>query len=158
MSLIYFCRGRFDGRDVAVKRLIPHNFHLADREAELLRESDQHQNVIRYYCTVWLSLICLIQQTVQNISRPYRNKYQFKDIFLCSFLIKSENKEKVTFQFLITFCYFLNNVICWHATHFDQMGHLCEHFPRNQSDILRYNQVYTILFISTDMHRQCDCG
>src|SRR6218665_50490 len=110
MSLIYFCRGRFDGRDVAVKRLIPHNFHLADREAELLRESDQHQNVIRYYCTVWLSLICLIQQTVQNISRPYRNKNQFKDIFLCSFLIKSENKEKVTFQFLITFCYFLNNV------------------------------------------------
>lgn len=48
-TLVY--KGRFDGRDVAVKRLIPHNFHLADREAELLRESDQHQNVIRYYCT-----------------------------------------------------------------------------------------------------------
>lgn len=64
VSLIYLCRGRFDGRDVAVKRLIPHNFHLADREAELLRESDQHQNVIRYYCTVRFP--DLIQQGMQN--------------------------------------------------------------------------------------------
>ncbi|BFZ17659.1 hypothetical protein BsWGS_20698 [Bradybaena similaris] len=43
--------GRFDNRDVAVKRLLPECFSFADREVELLRESDQHPNVIRYFCT-----------------------------------------------------------------------------------------------------------
>ncbi|XP_013384368.1 serine/threonine-protein kinase/endoribonuclease IRE1 isoform X2 [Lingula anatina] len=44
-------KGRFDGRDVAVKRLLPECFSFADREVELLRESDLHSNVIRYFCT-----------------------------------------------------------------------------------------------------------
>lgn len=44
-------RGRFDGRDVAVKRLLPECFHLLDREVQLLRESDEHPNVVRYFCT-----------------------------------------------------------------------------------------------------------
>lgn len=44
-------RGRFDGRCVAVKRILPESFTLADREVQLLRESDEHPNVIRYYCT-----------------------------------------------------------------------------------------------------------
>ena len=43
-------KGRFDGRHVAVKRLLPECFSFADREVELLRESDQHPNVVRYYC------------------------------------------------------------------------------------------------------------
>ena len=47
-----YLRGKFDGRDVAVKRLIPECFNFADREVELLRESDQHANVIRYFCMV----------------------------------------------------------------------------------------------------------
>ena len=46
------CSGRFDERPVAVKRLLPECFSFADREVELLRESDQHPNVIRYYCMV----------------------------------------------------------------------------------------------------------
>lgn len=44
-------RGEFDGRDVAVKRLLPECFTIADREVELLRESDSHANVIRYFST-----------------------------------------------------------------------------------------------------------
>ncbi|CAH2307531.1 serine threonine- kinase endoribonuclease IRE2 isoform X1 [Pelobates cultripes] len=44
-------RGRFDDRPVAVKRILPESFTLADREVQLLRESDEHSNVIRYYCT-----------------------------------------------------------------------------------------------------------
>uniref|UniRef100_A0A0L8GYG2 non-specific serine/threonine protein kinase n=1 Tax=Octopus bimaculoides TaxID=37653 RepID=A0A0L8GYG2_OCTBM len=44
-------KGLFDSRDVAVKRLLPECFSLADREVELLRESDQHPNVVRYFCT-----------------------------------------------------------------------------------------------------------
>uniref|UniRef100_A0A0R3RIT0 non-specific serine/threonine protein kinase n=1 Tax=Elaeophora elaphi TaxID=1147741 RepID=A0A0R3RIT0_9BILA len=42
-------RGKFDGREVAVKRVIA-DIRLADREVDLLRESDTHRNVIRYFC------------------------------------------------------------------------------------------------------------
>lgn len=44
-------RGTFENRDVAVKRLLPDCFTLADREVALLRESDTHENVVRYFCT-----------------------------------------------------------------------------------------------------------
>ncbi|NXX12281.1 ERN1 endoribonuclease, partial [Podargus strigoides] len=44
-------RGQFDGRNVAVKRLLPECFHLVDREVQLLRESDEHPHVVRYFCT-----------------------------------------------------------------------------------------------------------
>ncbi|XP_041839499.1 serine/threonine-protein kinase/endoribonuclease IRE1 isoform X2 [Melanotaenia boesemani] len=44
-------RGRFDGRNVAVKRILPECFEVAEREVQLLRESDTHPNVIRYFCT-----------------------------------------------------------------------------------------------------------
>ncbi|XP_066254713.1 serine/threonine-protein kinase/endoribonuclease IRE1-like [Euwallacea similis] len=43
-------RGEFDNRRVAVKRLLPECFTFADREVALLRESDAHPHVIRYYC------------------------------------------------------------------------------------------------------------
>lgn len=44
-------KGEFDGRSVAVKRLLPECFTFADREVALLRESDAHANVVRYFCT-----------------------------------------------------------------------------------------------------------
>ncbi|KAK2160612.1 hypothetical protein LSH36_129g02047 [Paralvinella palmiformis] len=47
----FISRGRYDDRDVAVKRLLPECFSFADREVQLLRESDFHPNVIRYFCT-----------------------------------------------------------------------------------------------------------
>ncbi|XP_072167602.1 serine/threonine-protein kinase/endoribonuclease IRE1-like [Diadema setosum] len=43
-------KGRFDNRDIAVKRILPECFSFADREVVLLRESDEHPNVIRYFC------------------------------------------------------------------------------------------------------------
>ena len=36
---------------MAVKRLLPECFTFADREVALLRESDAHANVVRYFCT-----------------------------------------------------------------------------------------------------------
>lgn len=44
-------KGSFEKRSVAVKRLLPDCFTLADREVALLRESDAHENVVRYFCT-----------------------------------------------------------------------------------------------------------
>lgn len=49
--LFLFIRGQFDNRPVAVKRILPECFSFADREVQLLRESDEHPNVIRYFCT-----------------------------------------------------------------------------------------------------------
>lgn len=48
---LYNFRGQFDNRPVAVKRILPECFSFADREVQLLRESDEHPNVIRYFCT-----------------------------------------------------------------------------------------------------------
>lgn len=44
-------KGFFESRPVAVKRLLPECYTLADREVDLLRDADQHANVIRYFCT-----------------------------------------------------------------------------------------------------------
>ncbi|KAM6957206.1 serine/threonine-protein kinase/endoribonuclease IRE1 [Aplochiton taeniatus] len=48
-TIVY--KGQFDNRAVAVKRILPECFSFADREVQLLRESDEHPNVIRYFCT-----------------------------------------------------------------------------------------------------------
>ena len=39
--------GSFDQRRVAVKRILPENVQIVEREVRLLRESDQHPNVVR---------------------------------------------------------------------------------------------------------------
>ncbi|KAJ4291405.1 bifunctional endoribonuclease/protein kinase ire1 [Collariella sp. IMI 366227] len=41
--------GKWDSRDVAVKRMLVQFNEIASRETDLLRESDDHPNVIRYY-------------------------------------------------------------------------------------------------------------
>ncbi|KAN0122891.1 hypothetical protein V8E51_001217 [Hyaloscypha variabilis] len=41
--------GKFDGREVAVKRMLIQFFDIASQETKLLRESDDHPNVIRYF-------------------------------------------------------------------------------------------------------------
>ncbi|KAI9701422.1 MAG: bifunctional endoribonuclease/protein kinase ire1 [Bogoriella megaspora] len=42
--------GTFEGRDVAVKRMLPQYYELALQEVNLLQQSDDHPNVIRYFC------------------------------------------------------------------------------------------------------------
>ena len=42
--------GRFENRDVAVKRLLIDYYDYADHEVKLLQESDHHPNVVRYFC------------------------------------------------------------------------------------------------------------
>ncbi|KAI8584377.1 hypothetical protein K450DRAFT_219550 [Umbelopsis ramanniana AG] len=46
-TIVY--KGTFDGRDVAVKRLLVDFYDIASQEVRLLQESDDHPNVIRYY-------------------------------------------------------------------------------------------------------------
>jgi len=42
--------GEFEGRKVAVKRMLPQHFELAAKEVTLLEQSEDHPNVIRYFC------------------------------------------------------------------------------------------------------------
>ncbi|KAG8433232.1 hypothetical protein GDO86_017492 [Hymenochirus boettgeri] len=53
-------RGTFDDRAVAVKRILSESFTFAEREVQLLRESDEHPNVFRYHCTESDKLFCYI--------------------------------------------------------------------------------------------------
>lgn len=50
-ELFFPPRGQFEGRAVAVKRLLRECFSLVQREVQLLQESDRHPNVLRYFCT-----------------------------------------------------------------------------------------------------------
>ncbi|KAI5616112.1 serine/threonine-protein kinase/endoribonuclease IRE2 isoform X1, partial [Silurus asotus] len=72
-------RGHFDGRRVAVKRILPECVEFAEREVQLLRESDEHPNVIRYFCTerdrqfIYIAIeLCAatLQQYVEDPSCP----------------------------------------------------------------------------------------
>ena len=79
-------RGEFDQRSVAVKRLLL-DCTVDDREIELLRESDKHANVVRYFCTeedIQFRYIALelAEATLQDyVSGRYdRNKISQKDI------------------------------------------------------------------------------
>ena len=49
---LYPFRGRFEKRDVAVKRVLIDFIDIDEREVELLRQADEHPNVIRYFCMV----------------------------------------------------------------------------------------------------------
>ncbi|KAI5205057.1 kinase-like protein [Aureobasidium subglaciale] len=42
--------GKFEGRDVAVKRMLSQYYELASQEVSFLQQSDHDKNVIRYYC------------------------------------------------------------------------------------------------------------
>ncbi|CAJ0564602.1 unnamed protein product, partial [Mesorhabditis spiculigera] len=43
-------KGKFDGREVAVKRVVSEFLRLVEREVDHLRASDTHPHVIRYFC------------------------------------------------------------------------------------------------------------
>lgn len=47
----YICRGKFENRHVAVKRLSPKSFIAGENEVRILLEADYHPNIVQYYCT-----------------------------------------------------------------------------------------------------------
>lgn len=77
-------KGTFERREVAVKRLLPDCFTLADREVALLRESDAHENVVRYFCTeadrqFRYIAVELCQATLQDYIEG-KNSYQLRQL------------------------------------------------------------------------------
>lgn len=74
-------KGTFENRAVAVKRLLPDCWILADREVDLLRDADQHRNVLRYFCTesdsqfkyIALELCQMsLNDYIRNVSETYK--------------------------------------------------------------------------------------
>lgn len=49
-SLHGLAQGTFQGRPVAVKRLLSHFSSLHSHEVSLLQSSDAHPNIVRYFC------------------------------------------------------------------------------------------------------------
>jgi serine/threonine-protein kinase/endoribonuclease IRE1 len=41
--------GKFEGQKIAIKRILNEYISVAEHEVELLRRSDDHPNVVRYY-------------------------------------------------------------------------------------------------------------
>uniref|UniRef100_A0A672VD69 Serine/threonine-protein kinase/endoribonuclease IRE1 n=1 Tax=Strigops habroptila TaxID=2489341 RepID=A0A672VD69_STRHB len=114
------CRGQFEGRNVAVKRLLPECFHLVDREVRLLRESDEHPHVVRYFCTErdkqfhyiaielcsatlqeyvespsfdrrGLDPVSLLRQTMSGLAHLHSLSIAHRDLKPCNILISAPN-------------------------------------------------------------------
>uniref|UniRef100_A0A672V9C5 Serine/threonine-protein kinase/endoribonuclease IRE1 n=1 Tax=Strigops habroptila TaxID=2489341 RepID=A0A672V9C5_STRHB len=113
-------RGQFEGRNVAVKRLLPECFHLVDREVRLLRESDEHPHVVRYFCTErdkqfhyiaielcsatlqeyvespsfdrrGLDPVSLLRQTMSGLAHLHSLSIAHRDLKPCNILISAPN-------------------------------------------------------------------
>uniref|UniRef100_A0A8C7Y9M9 non-specific serine/threonine protein kinase n=1 Tax=Oryzias sinensis TaxID=183150 RepID=A0A8C7Y9M9_9TELE len=91
-TIVY--KGQFDNRPVAVKRILPECFSFADREVQLLRESDEHPNVIRYFCTerdrqFQYIAIELCAATLQEVI--YFNRHGLEDLKPHNILVSMPN-------------------------------------------------------------------
>ncbi|NXU82329.1 ERN1 endoribonuclease, partial [Xiphorhynchus elegans] len=115
-------RGQFEGRNVAVKRLLPECVHLLDREVQLLRESDEHPHVVRYFCTEkdkqfhyiaielcsatlqeyvespsfnrsGLDPVSLLRQTMSGLAHLHSLSIVHRDLKPCNILISAPNRH-----------------------------------------------------------------
>ncbi|NXF01288.1 ERN1 endoribonuclease, partial [Smithornis capensis] len=113
-------KGQFEGRNVAVKRLLPECVHLLDREVQLLQESDEHPHVVRYFCTEkdrqfhyiaielcsatlqeyvenssfdrrGLDPVSLLQQTMSGLAHLHSLSIVHRDLKPCNILISTPN-------------------------------------------------------------------
>uniref|UniRef100_A0A8C9U5X1 Serine/threonine-protein kinase/endoribonuclease IRE1 n=1 Tax=Serinus canaria TaxID=9135 RepID=A0A8C9U5X1_SERCA len=107
-------RGQFEGRSVAVKRLLPECVHLLDREVQLLRESDEHPHVVRYFCTerdrqfhyIAIELcsatlqevsraqgLSVLRQTMSGLAHLHSLSIVHRDLKPCNILISAPNRH-----------------------------------------------------------------
>ncbi|RFU80523.1 ire kinase [Trichoderma arundinaceum] len=74
--------GKFDGRDVAVKRMTIQFYDIATRETKLLRESDDHPNVIRYYSQVMRGdfLYIALERCAASLADVIEKPHHFREL------------------------------------------------------------------------------
>lgn len=74
--------GKFDGRDVAVKRMLIQFYDIASQETRLLRESDDHPNVIRYYSQQIRDgfLYIALERCAASLAEIVESPHAFRDL------------------------------------------------------------------------------
>ncbi|CAL9734618.1 serine/threonine-protein kinase/endoribonuclease Ire1p [Monosporozyma servazzii] len=90
--------GKFQGRPVAVKRMLLDFCDLADREIKLLTESDNHSNVIRYYCSESTEKFLYIALELCNANLQDIIERKNPQISIPDSLIKSLDPVNILYQ------------------------------------------------------------
>lgn len=92
------CKGVFDGRDVAVKRLLSEFYEVASHEVQLLQESDDHSNVIRYFCRERSSkfLYIALELCPANLQQIIERPEDFSEIVDYQNLHQTEMLRQIT--------------------------------------------------------------
>ncbi|ODQ63386.1 hypothetical protein NADFUDRAFT_84511 [Nadsonia fulvescens var. elongata DSM 6958] len=87
-------KGTFENREVAVKRMLLDFYDVASHEVSLLQESDDHPNVIRYYCKQQSEkfLYIALELCPGTLEDVVEKAYQHPD------LVKRMNLNQVLFQ------------------------------------------------------------
>lgn len=81
--------GTFENRPVAVKRMLFDYFDIANHEVRLLQESDDHPNVVRYFCSqsseqeqfLYIALelgLCTLADMLESTKAPMHNHTLFQ--------------------------------------------------------------------------------
>lgn len=83
-------KGTFDNRTVAVKRLIKDSLKIFEREVQLLKNIDEDQNIVRYFCSAqdddfyYIAIelcICTLDEFISsNNFNSYKNEISQKEI------------------------------------------------------------------------------
>jgi len=76
-------KGRFENRDVAVKRMLLDFYDVASQEVDILRESDDHPNVVRYFCKYQTPefLYIALELCPGTLEELVRGTHQFSILF-----------------------------------------------------------------------------
>ncbi|KAL2315212.1 Sensor for unfolded proteins in the ER ire1 [Schizosaccharomyces pombe] len=80
-TIVY--RGVYEDREVAVKRVLMEFYDLASREITLLQQSDNHPNIVRYYCKQKSDqfLYIVIELCKCNLSDLIEKPIAYDDLF-----------------------------------------------------------------------------
>ncbi|GAB1733180.1 hypothetical protein NU195Hw_g3722t1 [Hortaea werneckii] len=107
--------GSFEGRDVAVKRMLSQYYELASQEVSFLQQSDDHPNVVRYFCQqkddhfLYIA-VELCQASLFEIWEPERARAEERQVQLRSLKHTIQRDPPRALQQLAAGLYHLHNL------------------------------------------------
>lgn len=107
--------GSFEGRDVAVKRMLSQYYDLASQEVSFLQQSDDHPNVIRYFCQqkddhfLYIA-VELCQASLFEVWEPEKAKTEERQLQLRNLKLGIQQDVPKTLQQLAAGLYHLHNL------------------------------------------------
>lgn len=107
--------GSFEGRDVAVKRMLSQYYELASQEVSFLQQSDDHPNVVRYFCQQKDShflyiAVELCQASLFEVWEPEKAKTEERHSQLSSLKLSIQQDVPKALQQLAAGLYHLHNL------------------------------------------------